>query len=210
VWPPRGGLIYSCPVITDHDKSLVGSRLSAVLFHSSIMPAAPQNEHLQTEDLPQSHLVPIDQAPKKRRPYGSKQAVYGVGTRIVTPAGVFAKVINPVGNSTSVGHVPLGEDMEMEIDGDGGVSVMYAGAGEEVAAGGHVEDSEEIRRVHKKERQWRKWSEDVIPVLLKPYLTLMRETQSLRHIERIRDKRGCTGCIQGRLLEVSCIYFNRR
>ena len=45
---------------------------------------------------------------------------------------------------------------------------------------GGLEDGKERKRAHKKERQWRKWSEDVIPVL-KPYMALMWETQSLRY-----------------------------
>ena len=188
------------------------------------MSTASQETHSPTERLPQSRLVPIDQVPKSRRPYGSaKKGVSNVGSRIVTPAGVFAQVISTTGNSASVGHVPLEEEVEMEVDPvDGGVSVTYVGtageaqslgrdAGSEVQASQEaLNDGEERKRAHKKERQWRKWSEDVIPILLKPYLTLMRETQSLRHIEEVRGRRGCTGCTAGRLLEVSCIYFNRK
>ena len=177
--------------------------------------------HLPTEGLPQSRLVPIDQVPKQRRPYGStRRGVSNVGTRIVTPAGVFAQVISTTGNPASVGHVSFGEEVEMEVDPiDQGVSVMYVETGDDVegAAGDDVEvlqgasadDGEARKRAHKKERQWRKWSEDIIPVLLKPYLTLMRETQSLPHVEGVRGRRGCTGCTVGRLIEVSCSYFNR-
>jgi len=188
----------------------------------STMSTVLPETHPPTEGLPQSCLVPINQVPKQRHPYGSKkQAVRNVGSRIVTPAGVFAQVISTSGNPASVSHVPLEEEVEMEVDAvDGGVPVVYVGAGDgqlpqggttgDGAQGGSVEDDEERKRAHKKERQWRKWSEDVIPVLLKPYLTLMRETQSLRNIESVRGKKGCVGCTLGRLLEISCIYFNRK
>ena len=178
----------------------------------SMMSTVLPETHTPTEGLPHSRLVPIDQVPKACRPYGSKKrGADNIGSRIVTPAGVFAQVISTTGNPVSVGHVPLGEEVEMEVDpvDEGGVSAMYVGIGGEaqVPQGGSVDDGEEIKRAHKKERQWRKWSEDVIPVLLKPYLTLMRETQSLRHINEVRGRKGCTGCAFGRLLEVSCIYF---
>lgn len=60
----------------------------------------------------------------------------------------------------------------------------------------------------KKKRQWRKWSETVIPAMLKSYLSLLRETDSFQNLDKVRNSQICTGCPQGRLLQVSCIYFN--
>ncbi|KIM39165.1 hypothetical protein M413DRAFT_75239, partial [Hebeloma cylindrosporum] len=65
----------------------------------------------------------------------------------------------------------------------------------------------EVRAV-KKQKQWRKWSEDVIPALLQPYMTLLRETEGLRNINSKRQADGCDGCSEGRLLNVTCVYFD--
>ncbi|KDR70808.1 hypothetical protein GALMADRAFT_75558 [Galerina marginata CBS 339.88] len=73
-----------------------------------------------------------------------------------------------------------------------------------------LDDSEvDQQRIAKKQRQWRKWSEDIIPALLKPYLTLLSETAGLHDMSRIDNIHGCTGCADGRLLNVSCIYFQK-
>ncbi|KDR65487.1 hypothetical protein GALMADRAFT_42870, partial [Galerina marginata CBS 339.88] len=61
----------------------------------------------------------------------------------------------------------------------------------------------------KKQRQWRRWSEDIIPALLKPYLSLLHESSGLRNMEEFRKPKGCTGCDDGRLIEVSCIFFEK-
>ncbi|KDR65453.1 hypothetical protein GALMADRAFT_81864, partial [Galerina marginata CBS 339.88] len=49
----------------------------------------------------------------------------------------------------------------------------------------------------------------IIPALLKPYLTLLSETAGLRDMPQIDNIHGCSGCAQGRLLNVSCIYFQK-
>ncbi|KAF8964622.1 hypothetical protein BDZ97DRAFT_1659924 [Flammula alnicola] len=61
----------------------------------------------------------------------------------------------------------------------------------------------------KKQRQWRKWSEDIIPSLLEPYLQLLRESEGLRNLELLRNQVGCAGCARGQFLDVSCIFFNK-
>lgn len=45
-------------------------------------------------------------------------------------------------------------------------------------------------------------------MLLKPYVALLHETDSLRNLEKVRGDKGCTGCPNGQSLEVSCILFN--
>lgn len=65
-------------------------------------------------------------------------------------------------------------------------------------------------RAAKRQRQWRKWSEDVIPGLLQPYMSLLRETEGLRDINTRRQANGCAGCSSGRLLEVTCVYFESK
>ena len=59
----------------------------------------------------------------------------------------------------------------------------------------------------KKQQQWRKWSEDVIPALLQPYMALLHETQSLQNIKSKWYVDSCAGCVKGCLLDVTCVYF---
>ena len=174
-----------------------------------IMLPALQPEKLPSFDLPQSHLIPVDQLPKQRRPYGSKGVASGAGGRVVTPAGVFSHIIDLDGLSGSVGHQTLGEESdEMQGIEMEGPAMSYVDVNEpEISPQAPAIDAS-LKRADKKQRQWRKWSEDIIPALLEPYLTLMRETELLRNIGMVRSQKGCTGCINGRTLDVSCIYFN--
>jgi hypothetical protein len=59
----------------------------------------------------------------------------------------------------------------------------------------------------KKERQRKKWTDDIIPSLVGPYLHLLRQSQSLRHVDRI-SKHTCTCLNPGRNLVVICVYFD--
>jgi len=176
------------------------------------MPPASQPEQLSSPNLPQSRLVPVDQLPKKRRPYGSKGAAYSTGGRVVTPAGVFSHVIDIDGTSGSVGHQTLveGDDPMQDVE-MGEVAITYVETTtESEMLHPPLETDANLKRTTKKQRQWRKWSEDIIPALLKPYMSLMRETESLRNINMVRDRRGCAGCMNGRVLDISCIYFNSK
>jgi len=65
-------------------------------------------------------------------------------------------------------------------------------------------------RAAKRQKQWRKWSKDVIPALLQPYMTLLRETEGLRDINSKRQVDACVGCSEGQLLNVTCVYFESR
>jgi len=168
----------------------------------ALQPASP--------NLPQSRLIPVDQLPKRRRAYGSKGAAYDTRGRVVTPAGVFSHVIDVDETSGSVGHQTLLEEGD-SIEGVemGEVAVTYVEAMSEPEISHPVlETDANLKRTSKKQRQWRKWSEDIIPALLKPYMSLMQETESLRNIGLVRGRKGCSECMDGRLLDVSCIYFN--
>ena len=173
------------------------------------MPPALQPEQYPSLNLSQSCLIPVDQLPKKQRPYGSKGVVSNASGRIATPAGVFSHVIDTSG---SVGHQPLMD----ESDGMQGIETREVGiAYVDATSAPELENlasktDANLKRSSKKQCQWRKWSKDITPVLLKPYMSLMQETESLRNIGMIRGRTGCKGCANGRMLDVSCIYFNSK
>ena len=64
----------------------------------------------------------------------------------------------------------------------------------------------------KKEKQWTKWEEETIPMLLHPYIHLLHETESLQNLSTLRQS-SCPStcpCVKPRLLKVTCIFFERK
>lgn len=65
----------------------------------------------------------------------------------------------------------------------------------------------------KKQNQWRRWSEEVIPSLITPYLAYMRRSVSLQCAPDLRSLSGddshCTGSCRPRSLAVNCVLFDR-
>ena len=145
---------------------------------------------------PEVTLVPVEGLPSVRRPYGSGNTVAGVQGRVATPGGVYAQVMSSrldrFEEEEGLEHESGDEELVMEVDHE---------------MGGSDVNEEAVRRAGKKQRQWRNWSEQVIPMLLEPYLELLRESEGLRNLMSVRDRLGCRGCMHGRNLEVLCVYF---
>ncbi|KAG1860952.1 hypothetical protein F4604DRAFT_1882527 [Suillus subluteus] len=64
----------------------------------------------------------------------------------------------------------------------------------------------------KRANQWRRWSEDIIPAMIVPYLSYIQETVSLRHANtpaiRHRTDGECgTGC-RTHNIKVACVFFD--
>ncbi|KAG2344778.1 hypothetical protein BDR05DRAFT_975323 [Suillus weaverae] len=64
----------------------------------------------------------------------------------------------------------------------------------------------------KKTNQWRRWSEEVIPSLIVPYLAYMQETSMLRYANIVQQPHGDTvACHAGcgtRSIKVACVFFD--
>jgi hypothetical protein len=72
-----------------------------------------------------------------------------------------------------------------------------------------ISPSEDERREQaqaKKARQWRSWKEEVIPSLVRPFLAILRCTDSFRL--PIPSPAHCTCVSTSRRLQVTCVYFN--
>lgn len=65
-----------------------------------------------------------------------------------------------------------------------------------------------ILKVSRSKKQWIKWTTDVIPGLVRPYLYLMRVTDSLRHLYHDQEIVCTCGGAQRRQLTVTCLYFD--
>lgn len=142
----------------------------------------------------QEGLVPVEDLPKARKPYGFQEAVTGPHGLVYAPSGTFSQQGNV---STEPGLL---------LDGD--LHVNLTSFEEAIGLEGESVNADTEDQADKKERQWRKWSEDVIPALLKPYLSLLEQTSGLRDMDKVRGiGDACRGCDKGRLLDVSCIFF---
>lgn len=62
----------------------------------------------------------------------------------------------------------------------------------------------------KKERQWVKWSRDVIPRLVFDHLRLLRISSSLRTVPRKPVLRASCKCQKHRNLTITIVYLNRK
>lgn len=65
-----------------------------------------------------------------------------------------------------------------------------------------------VTKISGARKQWIKWNTDVIPSLLKPYLHLLRVTESLRNLHHDQEVPCTCGRSQRRNLTVTCLYFD--
>lgn len=130
-----------------------------------------------------------------RRPYGLLDVILGLPGQLYLPEGLF---VQPT--TVPLTTIP-GESINDVSESDSDLSVEE---NENSAESGVAYEKQQ----DKKQRQWQKWSQVTIPAMLKPYLKLLQVTDSLRDLDHVRHWKGCTGCSSGRMLEVSCIYFD--
>lgn len=69
-------------------------------------------------------------------------------------------------------------------------------------------DDTTVLKVSKGKKQWVKWSTEVIPSLLQPYLRLLRVTDSLRNLHHNEELECTCGHTQLRKLTVTCLFFD--
>jgi hypothetical protein len=68
------------------------------------------------------------------------------------------------------------------------------------------DDRQKEQAQAKKARQWRKWVDEVIPSLVRPYLAVLRHTDSFRL--PVPPRTSCTCTSGSRRLNVVCVYFD--
>jgi hypothetical protein len=72
------------------------------------------------------------------------------------------------------------------------------------------EDTQNEGQRRKRETQWRKWINEVIPSMLAPHLRLLRESASLRSISRSGSDNCTCGHVGSRHLQVVCVHFESK
>lgn len=127
------------------------------------------------------------QLPRQLVPSGSFQTrrAYGTGDPTSEPR---ANIYIPEG------HLVQHTDSYLETEQD-----IFRALATTIEVEGHYQG--------KKERQFQRWEGEILPALMEPYMKLLRDTDSLRNMHVTKLAVGCTGCQSGRLLKVSCVFF---
>lgn len=133
--------------------------------------------------------------PHIRRPHGLNEGpdvVVGPVGRVYAPSGIYGQI---PGDFPLPGHIPDPQ--------------VHSHVEEEVVDEDEDEDESMVdtEASLKAKRLWQRWSEEVIPDLLKPYLQLLRKTGGLRVMDKVHNRAGCKGCANGRLINISCVFF---
>lgn len=157
------------------------------------MPSNPFRKPSEVVRNPPSELSGLrllPDLPRIRRPYGTQDAELVVGPvgRVYGPSGVFGQVPGEISLPPVHAESNTAKDTEPEPDDE-------------------TEDIVDNEATLKAKRLWQRWSEEVIPQLLEPYFSLLRETRNLRVMDKVRSRAGCAGCTNGRLVEISCVFF---
>lgn len=143
--------------------------------------AVPIADVTSTNDSPR--FVPIADVQRERRIWrSSHSSTILPGPELHIPEGIFVQV------STETEH-----EQNSEAD-DSDPTLFKADA---VRSPAKYSD--------KKALQWKRWTEIVIPSLLRPFLTILRESSSLRELQR-----EIAGCVCGaKKINIVGVYFER-
>ena len=145
-------------------------------------------------------MIPIQDLGHARLPYGTGNLPVALpGAQIVTRTGIFSHVINIDAVENDVAHYTLYDDQE---------DIEMAGLDDNQLIIPKELDEEAVKQANKLKRQWIKWNDVVIPGLLRPYITLLSQTESLWNTHTVWTVLGCTGCQLGWLLDIFCVFFD--
>ncbi|RDB30787.1 hypothetical protein Hypma_005865 [Hypsizygus marmoreus] len=128
-------------------------------------------------------LVPADSIGAARRPYGMPHLKIMDQIDLQDPQGAYVQKLPNILAAQS-------------DNAQGGGEVSFNTPAEPVSPS---------KAANKKDRQWRRWANEVIPALLAPYLTVLHESGSLRNLEPATEACPCSAS----KVEVVCVYFER-
>ena len=152
-------------------------------------------------------LVPIEEAPRARRaPHTRKLGIPRVDPHLSLPRN---RVYIQITASSNLLHVPYLQVISNNEDpfslednfSDHSIFSIYS----------HNPDipHANYRNAVKRQRQWTRWKNEIIPSLLKPYLAMLNETCNLRDPPSTPSLCNCT-CVTSWKLKVICMYFDRK
>ena len=145
--------------------------------------AAPRSPS-KSED--SSRLLPLEEIPSRRRPYGLGDLPNQWTGVLHGPRGLLIQPNDPVDIST----------LDAITEGN-----------HDIPAGDNPFFQLPAHSRHKKQVQWNRWVTDVIPSLVKPYMELMRITESLRNpVPAVSH--ACLCRRPSKILNVVCVHFH--
>jgi CxC1 like cysteine cluster associated with KDZ transposases len=189
---------------------------SALQPSSYLTPASPSKTPAAR------HLVPPSVIPRNRRPRNSRDLYLPGPEQILTlPGQSYSQMPfsshGRSANATST-HVPQNVGRHTgarDCSADPDDNPYRSPGAFDIINDIFVADapkSEELQREkqrQKKEKQWKKWTQEVIPSLLRPHLRLLRKSASLRSIPQHTDYHCKCGGTSSRRLKVVCVSFER-
>jgi hypothetical protein len=141
-------------------------------------------------------LVNVGDVPQHRQPYGTGGVVVHPEPLVFGPGGPYVQPAPPRRI-----HSPRPFPEEGNTFFDNAWVTPGPNPGPNPGTSSHA-------NFRKKERQWAKWREKVIPSLVQPYLRLLRETDSLRNMAGSSPPPACMcGGEDARSLEVARVSF---
>jgi hypothetical protein len=193
--------VWACQLTTAISLPSLLLPLSQVCAHASFiaayMASTKPRIRQQKSRLSKPHpppitgLVRVEDAPQRRQPYGTGRAVVYPEPLVFGPGGPYVQPDPPARI-----HSPRPFPGEFFDDN----ASMTAGSNPGTSR--HAV-------FRKKERQWARWQQEVIPSLVQPYLRLIRETDSLRNMAGLSPPPPCVcGGEDARSLEVARISFH--
>jgi hypothetical protein len=137
-----------------------------------------------------SDMLPVHDAPLRRQPYGTSGLVHGPQGLLYAPEGPFMQPADPVSGLSARRSNDPSTNHATEDQGEPGHDQLP----------------------QKKEKQWKKWEMETIPLLLQPYIHLLHETESLRDLRAFRQqsRRSSCRCTNPQPLNVACIFFESK
>lgn len=182
-------------------------RPSRARSQSSSPSKTPSTSFSLNEVPSRHHLVLPSAAPKMRHGHGTKGRVqYRNNEVLAEPLGrIFVQ--EPPANPQTYTSIAIPSDPDdpfVDI-GDAEPSFIY------VVGGGEDPQLRRQRQRRKKERQWAKWANEIIPTLLQPYLLILRESDNLRQLNRQSNATlpACS-CARRANISVTCVFFERK
>ena len=183
-----------------------GSRQSS--DHQSI----PQSQSVSPSKSSTSHIVLPSEVSQARRPRQSRNMFLpGPELLLAVPGEDYTQQA-----STSRGRLPRSDGINLTSAKDSSFSAVdSADPGSDpmddifVADHADIDELRHQRQRHKKQKQWLRWTNEVIPSLVQPYVHHLRISESLRSIPQYENT--VSRCNSGvRHLKIVCIYLDSK
>lgn len=156
-----------------------------------------------------------------RTTYDVRNAYLHRQDTIATPAGLYtfqrgrqlqsqsatasASADPSLATSSAIGHSPISGHHSSSLPG---LPASELGWSSSFSDPHELPNDTTIIKLSKAKKQWAKWSTEIIPSLLHPYLRLLRVTDSLRNLRHDEALECTCGNAQLRQLTVTCLYFD--